>query len=36
LLGEHSADVVAADLGLGAEEVAALLEEGVIGEDAKN
>ena len=32
LLGEHSAEVVAADLGLGTDDVEALLEEGVIGE----
>jgi formyl-CoA transferase len=37
LLGEHSAEVVAADLGLANEEVEALLSEGVIGEGgAKN
>ncbi|MCZ6870160.1 MAG: CoA transferase, partial [Gammaproteobacteria bacterium] len=32
LLGEHSAEVVAADLGLGTDDVEALLEDGVIGE----
>ena len=32
LLGEHSRAVVAADLGLGGDEVEALLEQGVIGE----